>query len=157
MGHTLNVLQGRLREHAKRGNGITHKIAQALTGEGPRSPHWRTIETRWKKSHPHCAAGANCVGKIQVHHIVPFKHDPSLELQDGTGILPATGKAGDKPNLISLCEGSSDEVHHHLHVGHGGNFQYGNLNVEKDAANLMAHPDMEAAIYSHAMMNRVKS
>lgn len=157
--HSLNVLRGRLHEHGKRGDGPSHKLARLLSGsgkEGPRSPHWPTIEKRWKESHPVCAACDSGKG-IQVHHKVPFKHDPSLELQDGTGVPPATGKAGDPPNLISLCEGVDEQHHHHLLVGHGDNFQYANLKVAEDAAELKAYPDRGPVIFARAKAGRVKS
>lgn len=162
----LDVLRGRIDRHGKQGDGLTHKFARLVSGnkEGPRSPHWPTIEKRWKANHPACEVCGSTVG-IQVHHKVPFKHDPSLELQDGTGIAPATGGAGAKPNLVSLCEGADGKHHHHLLIGHGQNFQDDNLNVEKDIADAAAvyragGPGFEAAIqaiYDRAKANRVKS
>lgn len=131
MIHVLNVLHSKIREHAKRGTGASHTLAQKLTGEAPRSSHWRTIEKRQKELFPVCAAcGSN--KNIQIHHKKSFKLDADLELHDGTATPPATPPADGKSNFISLC---MSKYECHLRLGHGGSFKGGgyNPNIEKDA------------------------
>jgi 5-methylcytosine-specific restriction protein A len=160
--HFLNVTFSLIREHAKRGTDISHSIAQAITGEAPRSPHWPTIEKRWKEGHPDCAA---CGGSehVQVHHKESFKLDPGLELHDGTDKPPATPPPDGKPNFISLCMGP---LECHLRIGHGGSFRGGgyNPNVASDstlALKLVRTMDprlQEAAlgeIWDHAKASRI--
>lgn len=134
VGHWIRVKHSQLREHAKRGTGLTHKLAQAVTGEAPRSPHWPTIEKRWKKEHPDCAACGSGV-HVQVHHKESFKLDPALELHDGTDLPPATPPPDGKPNFISLC---MSDLECHLKLGHPGphGFHGGGYNpkVEEHAA-----------------------
>lgn len=152
--HLVHVIHGRIREHAKVAGGVSGAIARAVTGEAKRSPHWPTIEHRWRQNHPGCAACGNMVG-VQIHHRVPFHDNPDLELCDGTGLPPATGKKGHPPNLITLCEsGVGDAHHHHLLIGHGGSFKQFNPNVAADAAELLAHPDRAQTIEARALANR---
>jgi hypothetical protein len=153
MLNPFHVLAGKIRAHALRGTGITHLIAQKLTGEGPRSPHWPTIEKRWKKSHPGCAACGK-TSFTQVHHLQSFATHPELELWDCSGIAPGTGPVGGKPNFITLCEADGK---HHVGVGHGGSFQHGGFNpdVEADAAELLANPDRLEQVLARAKLARV--
>lgn len=69
----------------------------------PRSSQWRTVRAEYLKWHPRCeACGANSLqGPIEVHHVIPFSTNPSLEL--------------DPTNLISLCRSGNNC---HLNVGH---------------------------------------
>lgn len=142
-------IKGAVHEAAKRGS----KIAQAIGGEPPRSPHWPTIEKRWKKAHPQCAA-CGSTSSVQVHHVRSFATHPELELQDGTGIAPATGGKGAEPNFISLCEASGD---HHLALGHGGSFAKGGYNpqVVEHAFQLLHNPSQQANIFASARAARV--
>lgn len=153
MINPISVLAGRLRAHALRGTSVTHKLAQVITGEAPRSPHWPTIEKRWKAIHPGCAACGSTMF-VQVHHLESFATHPELELWDCSGLPPSTGPVGGKPNFISLCEGSG---RHHLAIGHGGSFQHGgyNPNAENDALELRLCPDRLNKISARAKIGRV--
>lgn len=81
-----------------------------------RSPDWDKIRDAHLRLHSVCDA---CGGseELQVHHIVPYHIQVSLELEAS--------------NLITLCMG---RLNCHLHVGHGGSFRFYNPNVLKDAA-----------------------
>jgi 5-methylcytosine-specific restriction enzyme A len=76
-----------------------------------RSGRWPTVRKNWVKDNPICAV---CGRKtdLQVHHIVPFNIDPSLELC--------------RSNLITLCG------RHHLTFGHLGYWKSYNPNVFQD-------------------------
>ncbi len=147
----LHVVHALVRAHALRGTGITHTIAQKLTGEAPRSPHWPTIEKRWKRAFPECAA---CGSKtlVQVHHQESFATHPELELWDCSGVPPGTGPIGGKPNFISLCVGKRD----HVDIGHGGSYAKGGFNprVATDAAELLANPGRREMIVARAKAAR---
>jgi 5-methylcytosine-specific restriction protein A len=60
--------------------------------------------------------------KLEVHHIVPFHINPSLEL--------------DMTNLVTLCECKEDGINCHLFVGHLGNYRSYNPEVRVDAKTL---------------------
>lgn len=96
-----------------------------------RSPHWPTVERRYKKTHPTCAA---CGRKsrlgwrqLDVHHVVPFHIDPTLELDPG--------------NLITLCRGlhANKADQDHFTVGHHGNWSAQNPHVREEAAAKLHH------------------
>lgn len=84
-----------------------------------RSSRWPTVRKNYLKVNSVCAV---CGGtdKLEVHHIVPFHTDESLEL--------------DPNNLITLCESKSFGVVCHLFVGHLGSYKTINPNVKEDAA-----------------------
>jgi hypothetical protein len=153
--HLAHLAQSKLREHAKRGSAI----ARVLTGEPARSPHWRTIEKRWlhgfpggPPAHDVCAC-CGCRLHLQVHHIKPFHLWPSLELQDGTGVAPATGGAGATPNFITLCMGPFEC---HLEIGHAGSFRSeGNPRVVEDAALVRNNPALRADVVAKARLARL--
>lgn len=81
-----------------------------------RSPEWSTVRNDFIASgNDFCrACGKKKSWKLglQVHHIVPFSVNPSLELKFS--------------NLITLCDD------HHLWMGHLGWFQSWNPNVIED-------------------------
>ena len=86
-------------------------IVDKFLGKTPgkkRSPQWRKVRREFLKKHPHCAS---CGGttKLEVHHIVPFHVDPSLELSFD--------------NLMTLCRRKKYGIHCHLYVGHRGNYR----------------------------------
>ena len=87
-----------------------------------RSPEWSHVRGEWIKKHPTCAACGNDK-KVQVHHKKPFHLYPELEL--------------DNKNFISLCEDKS-RGNDHLHLGHLGNWENFNPNIEQDAADKLA-------------------
>jgi len=80
-----------------------------------RSPDWDKVRDAHLSLHPLCAA---CGGseELQVHHIIPFHVEASMELEPS--------------NLVTLCMG---RLNCHLHVGHGGSFRFYNPSVLKDA------------------------
>ena len=102
--------------------GILQTIVSAIRVSAPskpRSPKWEGVRAKHLKAHPVCAA---CGTKktLEVHHIVPFSDNPELEL--------------DPSNLITLCESATDGIICHLCIGHLGNYQSYNKNVQYDAA-----------------------
>lgn len=101
---------------------ILKNLKDVIQGKAPlkvlRSSKWPTVRKNHLKDHPCCAV---CGGteKIEVHHIVPFHDDPSLELEP--------------TNLISLCESKSFGIVCHLLIGHLGNYKKSNPDVLGDA------------------------
>lgn len=71
-----------------------------------RSPHWRAVEKAHLAREPACVACGG-VERLQVHHVIAFEADPSLELEPS--------------NLLTLCEGPRLC---HLLIGHGGSFRF---------------------------------
>jgi len=98
--HKIRVLVSKIREKKK---------------EKRRSSNWSEVRDKFLSLNPRCAA---CGGteKLQVHHIVPFHVNETLEL--------------DEKNLITLCMGK-DECH--LSIGHGDLWRCYNPYVKEDA------------------------
>ena len=86
-------------------------LPQETLGSG-RSGKWAKVRDDFIETHPACAA----CGKPaeEVHHIRPFHEEPALELNPD--------------NLVALCK------HHHLDLGHLGDYQAWNPLVREDAA-----------------------
>lgn len=89
------------------------QVAQSIYREhqkNKRSPEWASLRKWWIFNHPTCEV---CQGRLllQVHHIVPFHDDSSLELN--------------KTNLITLCAINLC----HLRVGHSGDFKHYNTKL----------------------------
>ena len=80
-----------------------------------RSKYWPKVRKAHLKKHPYCAACGR-KKKLEVHHIIPFKKAPELEL--------------DQKNLITLC---SHATECHLSIGHLGDFKAYNPNVVEDS------------------------
>lgn len=101
---------------------LLKRLKDAVQGKAPlktkRSSKWPTVRKNHLAKHPCCAV---CGGteKIEVHHIVPFHENPSLELEPS--------------NLMSLCESRSFGLVCHLLVGHCGNYKKINPDVIEDA------------------------
>lgn len=97
-------------------------ILDRLSGKVPagskRSNRWPEVRAAHLKTNPNCAL---CGGKanLQVHHIMPFHIDPSLELNIA--------------NLITLCEAKHNGINCHLAFGHLGNFRTVNPTSVADA------------------------
>lgn len=106
--HNFRVFSSRIREKKK---------------EKQRSSEWAEVRDNFLLSHPNCAA---CGGteKLQVHHIIPFHVDESLELEED--------------NLITLCMGKNEC---HLEIGHGDSWRCYNPKVKDDAKNFLKNPD----------------
>lgn len=101
---------------------LLKNIKDAIQGKAPlkalRSSKWPTVRKNHLKKFP-CCAVCGGIKKVEVHHIIPFNQDPSLELEP--------------TNLISLCEAKSFGLVCHLLVGHCGNYKKINPNVSEDA------------------------
>lgn len=87
-----------------------------------RSWKWPAVRRAHLLKHPECAACAKIDFKNEVHHIVPFKLDPSREL--------------DASNLITLCD------RHHLTFGHFENYSTYNPNVRTTAENYRTEKEL---------------
>ena len=100
---------------------ILKRLKDAIQGKAPlkalRSSKWPTVRKNHLKDFP-CCAVCGGIKKLEVHHIIPFNKDPSLEL--------------DPNNLITLCEGLRS-CNHHLWFGHCGNYKKINPDVIEDA------------------------
>lgn len=85
-----------------------------------RSSKWPRVRADYLKAHPFCAA---CGGTsdLEVHHVTPFRVDPSREL--------------DAANLITLCE--SPERLCHFRDGHLFDFRSFNPTARQDAAAML--------------------
>ena len=99
---------------------MTHRLLKhvqdVVRGSAPlgklRSPHWATVERKFKQNSPDCAV-CGTIKKVEVHHKKPFHLHPELEL--------------DPSNLISLCRP------HHQWWGHLGDWKSFNPEVMIDA------------------------
>ena len=93
---------------------IREQIVKRIT----RSSGWRKVRNKHLLENPKCAAcGKKRKSGMQVHHIVPFSVDPSLEL------VPS--------NLITLCD------KHHLLFGHLQYWKSYNNNVINDCEDIL--------------------
>lgn len=102
--------------------GILKKVLDRVSGKVPkgakRSPRWQTVRSLHLLAESRCAVcGGN--DKLEVHHIVPFNVDPSMELYSS--------------NLITLCESKRGGVNCHLFFGHLGNYSCYNISIKSDA------------------------
>lgn len=79
-----------------------------------RSSSWPKVRREWLKEHGECDA-CGTTKKLEVHHVVPFSHDPTREL--------------DPTNLQTLCE--DRECHHR--IGHSFDWQSANEHCRMDA------------------------
>lgn len=98
-------------------------LKDRVQGKAPpgcrRSHKWPEVRAEHLKKYGECAA---CGSKknLEVHHIIGFHIDPSLEL--------------DPKNLITLCEhGRFKGVNCHLFFGHLLSYQRLNIDCELDA------------------------
>jgi len=90
---------------------VREHVTKSLT----RSSGWRKVRKEHIKAHPECAACGRKNG-LEVHHIVPFQLDPSLELEPS--------------NLITLCDKATKC---HLSFGHLGDWKSYNDEVVGDS------------------------
>lgn len=96
-------------------------LVDRVLGKTPgrrRSSAWRDTRQDFLDLFPLCEA---CGGTsdLEVHHIVPFHVDPSLELEP--------------TNLMTLCSRKKYGLHCHLFVGHRGNYRLVNPNARDTA------------------------
>ena len=101
---------------------ILKTLQDAIEGKAPlkalRSSKWPSVRKNHLKDFP-CCAVCGGIKKLEVHHIIPFNDNPSLELEPS--------------NLITLCESKSFGIVCHLLIGHLGNYRKTNSNVTEDA------------------------
>jgi len=101
-----------------------------------RSPHWDEVRDNFIEENPRCAA-CGSIKKLQVHHIVPFSHEPEKEL--------------DPTNLIVLC---MDTNECHLVIGHGGSFMFYNPEVVDDAQGAKASEEQQRKLIIEAVKKK---
>jgi len=77
-----------------------------------RSPQWRKVRKEHLRKNPFCAVSGS-KKKLEIHHVIPFNIDPSLELEE--------------LNLITLSK------KYHLIFGHLGSYHSYNPFIVKDA------------------------
>ena len=100
-------------------------LSAALDVAAGKTPSLKLRSNQWPKlRRAHLALQPLCQvcggsDKLEVHHIMPFHLDPSLELQP--------------TNLISLCESKKPGLLCHLAVGHLGNYRDVNPDVVADS------------------------
>ena len=117
---------------------VAHSIVrERLVKRVARSGEWPTVRKHFLEAHPHCIA---CGGtkRLQVHHEIPFKTDPTLEL--------------DPSNLVVLC---MDSLDCHVRLGHSGSYRYYNPNIIQDAAIVLADPEKFETIVELAEAHRI--
>jgi len=83
-----------------------------------RSKHWRRVRNEFKRKNPTCE-GCGGTKTIEIHHVIPFSVDPTLELVES--------------NLMTLCERGKYGITCHQLLGHRGNYRKVNKDVERDA------------------------
>jgi hypothetical protein len=105
-----------------------------------RSPQWPRVRREHLATNPSCAACGTSKG-VEVHHVIPFSHDPSLELDPG--------------NLLTLCEPRGC----HLRIGHNFDWRAMNPHAVADAQQQMARiksrvypPKEDAAVIRVALI-----
>ena len=96
-------------------------IIDRVLGKTPgrkRSSKWRKTRQDFLRYNLRCMS---CGGtkKLEVHHIVPFHEDPSLELEP--------------TNLMTLCRRKKYGISCHLFVGHKGNWRLINSDAYQTA------------------------
>lgn len=123
----------------KHGINLLRHHFRDLAVSAKRSDKWPTVEKHFLQEHSKCAACGG-IKKLNVHHIVPFSTDRTLEL--------------DINNLITLCMG---EKECHLMLGHGDDFKFHNENVVNDAKYVLEHPNEFDRIITIAKNNRKKN
>lgn len=69
----------------------------SVTSESDRSSGWQSVRNEFVRKHPRCEA-CGSRWELNVHHVVPFKDRPDLELEPS--------------NLVTLCR------KHHFRIGH---------------------------------------
>ena len=98
-------------------NWIFNLIWGDRTFGGVRSSQWPTTKRKFALIEPKICRITNCKSKIvSLHHKIPFHAQPDLE--------------NDLKNLVWLCDGLLTK-NHHLHIGHLGNYQ--SINSEVDS------------------------
>ena len=89
-----------------------------------RSGRWATVRATHLRRQPACIACGRD-NDLEVHHVMPYHLDPSLELDDGTD--------GTDGNLVTVC---ADPCH--LVFGHFFSWKRWNPSVREDCAKFSA-------------------
>lgn len=101
---------------------ILKYIKDRIQGKAPsgakRSSQWPKVRKEHLEKNPTCAV-CGSTAKVEVHHMVPFHVNPTLEL------VPS--------NLITLCEAKKKGINCHLLIGHLGNYRGSNPDVLIDS------------------------
>ena len=96
---------------------LYHSIVDRIQGKAPkgasRSSQWRTVRKEHLKEESVCQVCSKN-SSLEVHHIIPFYEDPSLELEP--------------ENLVTLCRRC------HLFIGHIGYYRAINTSCLEDVA-----------------------
>lgn len=102
---------------------IVSTVKDVLRGKplAVRSSKWHTVRAHHVAQHPICAACGRSKS-LEVHHIMPYHLDKSLELEPS--------------NLLTLCE--SPDTKCHLEIGHLGSWKKFNPDVVTQAAQKLA-------------------
>lgn len=97
-------------------------LRDKISGRTPkgfkRSPKWYDLQQEIIKAHPYCSVCGR-KDRLQVHHIIPFHIDSSLEL--------------DPENCRVLCA-RKKVLNCHLIFGHLGDFSSWNPSLDADIA-----------------------
>lgn len=86
-------------------------VIDRLLGKTPgrrRSSKWRKVRRKFLEINPRCESCGG-IKKLEVHHVIPYHVDPSLELEFS--------------NLMTLCRRKKYGISCHLLVGHKGNYR----------------------------------
>ena len=102
---------------------IWREVFEGYQGRTPkgtrRSSTWHIHRDAWIKAHGECLACTSRKG-LQVHHIVPFWVDRTLE--------------EDVRNFVTLCtKGKYGMKNCHLNIGHNGCYRRVNIRAVEDA------------------------
>lgn len=114
-------------------------IKDRIQGKAPagakRSAQWPGVRKAHLATNPTCSV---CGGKnkLEVHHMMPFHLDPSLELNPS--------------NLITLCESKKSGITCHLFFGHLGSYKRFNPRVMDDSKTWQAKLRDAAAVEAQA-------
>lgn len=85
----------------------TQSVLREKNKDKHRHPLWPAARKLHLQQNPSCAV-CGTSNYLQVHHVVPFNEDPTLELEP--------------TNLMTLCAFNLC----HLEIGHGDNFKFFN-------------------------------
>jgi hypothetical protein len=132
-----------IHKHIKHAINIIRYKFRDVGTDAKRSGKWPAVEKHYKEQHPRCEI-CNGENTIQVHHIIPFSTDPSLELDPN------------HDNLISACLSLPYECH--LKICHGNNWHTHCPDVRKYAAilqkDISKYDEIATLAKSKAVPNR---
>lgn len=94
-----------------------------------RSSLWRNVRRAHLLDDPVCQ-WCGSIDDLEVHHIIPFHDDPSLEL-DHENLITLCGRKGILSKIIRAINGRQNC---HLTRGHLGNYRYFNPRIREECA-----------------------